>query len=241
MGIFHLVAVCTVGVVLTSASPTPEESIFSDLSDLSDLSSDVYNPDSAADLSPPLGDLTLFDGSNDGTSLFTPDLIIADDFCSAPNGPARKRDTNLKCGTSPLNNPSINSLQLPSLLDLENSLGPQNSQTGDNGDITLPLPDPFKALPVDDSVTSKLRKDDGKCLEYPYLENLCCNGPWFARVPGIVGTIYTEIRACYYSELPILIFFFFSHHELCKSLTMTDRCTTVFRLSNPYPCLLYRI
>ena len=205
MGIFHLVAVCTVGVVLTIANPTPEESIFSDFSDLSDLSSDFQNPDSAADLSLPLGDSTLLDGSDDETSLFTPDLTIADDFCSAPNGPARKRDnTNLKCGTSPpANNPSINIPQLPNLLnlDLENSLGPQNSQTGDdNDDISLPLSDAFKALPVDDSVTTQLRQDDGKCLEYSYLENVCCNGPWFARVPGIVGTIYTEIRACHYCE-----------------------------------------
>lgn len=206
MRFFHIVAVFTARVVLTTASPNPEESIFSDSSDLSDLSSNIFDPHLVIDSSSlPLGDSTfLLDGSDDGTQLFTQDSsTIVDNFCSAPNGPARKRD-NSKCDTSPPGTPPIDIPTFPNLLDLQ-SPGPQNGgQTDDNGDFSLPLTDPLKILPFDDSVTTKLRQDDGQCLEVPYLENVCCNGPWFARVPGILGTVYSEIRACYYSESTII-------------------------------------
>lgn len=83
MQFFHVGAVFTASVFLTTAKPLPEEYLFSDLSDLSnlsdfpDLSSNLYDPNSAADLSFPLADSSLLDGSDDGTSLFTQDLSIA--------------------------------------------------------------------------------------------------------------------------------------------------------------------
>lgn len=188
MRFFHVVAVFTATGVLTTANPIPDGSIFSDLSN---LSSDFYNPDSAADLFLPLEDSSLLD-FDDGTSLFTQDMSIAGDFCSAPNGPVRKRD-NMKCDSSPSNSPSINIPQLPNLLE------PQKSQAED-GSFIDPLSDAFRSLPADDSVTIQFRLDDGRCLEYPYIHNVCCNGPWLGRVPGIIGTVYSEIRACYYSK-----------------------------------------
>lgn len=209
MRFFKIVAVFT-ATVLTTANPLPQESLFSDLPDLSFNLYNFADPlgDSTVDLledstlsasaveGPNTFDSVALDGS-DGPSLFTQDFSIADDFCSPPNGPVRKRN-NMKCDSSPSKSPFINIPQLPNLLNLE-SPELQQSQTED-GSFIEPLPPAFNSLPADDSVTTKWRLDHGECLEFPYLKNLCCSGPWEGILPGIKGTVYSEIRQCFFSE-----------------------------------------
>ena len=117
MQYFKRVAVFAV-IGLTTTNPLPQESIFSDLSD---LSTNSYNSDAG-----PLGDSNLLESSDewldtvdlatfddsDGSFFFPQDFSIADDFCSAPNDPVRKRD-NMKCDSSPSKSPSINIPLLP--------------------------------------------------------------------------------------------------------------------------------
>ena len=211
--------------VLTTANPISEESIFSDLSD---LSSNFYNSDSAADPFLPLGDASLLDstldgpdtidfatidGSDDGTSLFTPDFIIADDLCSTtPNGLSRKRD-NMKCDSPAPKSPSITIPQLPNLLDLVFP-GPSKSETED-GSYIEPLPDAFRNLPADDAIVTKWKLDPGECLEVPFVVNLCCDGPWLGDLPGIKGTVYSEIRKCFFSECANFFLLWFCYNESC--------------------------
>lgn len=219
MRFIKLIIVFTVNV-LTTANPVPEESIFSDLSD---LSSNFYRPDSSADPFLPLAgsslldstlegfdtiDFATIDGSDDGgASLFTQDFSIADNLCSStPNGLSRKRD-NMKCDSTAPKSPSITIPQLPNLLDL---IFPESSQSESEGDSYVePLPDAFKNLPADDAVVIQWRLDPGECLEPPFVVNLCCDGPWLGDLPGIRGTVYSEIRKCFYSEcVPIFQTFF---------------------------------
>lgn len=211
MRFFHVVAVFAASIVLTAANPTPEEeSIFSDISDLSDPSHLSFASDSlnsaatATDPSLPLENSNFFDDFDDDTSLFTQDLSIAGAYCSAPNnGPARKRD-NANCNSSPPNNSPITIPHLPNNLDsLENSLDPSkiDLQRDEKGPyIQEPLSDAIKSLPADDSLRLQLRLDEGTCLEPPYIVSLCCNGPSVGPVGAVTGTVYREIRACFNRE-----------------------------------------
>lgn len=209
MRLFKIFAVFT-AYALTTANPVPQESLFSDLSD---LSTNLFDSDEAADL---VGDpnlLTSFDeglntinsatidgfnDDDDGSSLFTQDFSIADGLCSAtPNGPARKRD-NMKCDSSTSPSPSISIPQLPNLLNLDLS-GSQQGETGDDLNID-PLTNPLKKLPALDRPRIQIKLDPGECPEPDFPVNLCCEGPWKGTLPGIFGAVYTEIEFCFWSE-----------------------------------------